>query len=148
MKKRWFLVPILAGVLALGITGGVALANDAGTGDASPWSTFASKVAAILGLEEAQVQDAFNQASRETQDEALQQKLDRMVEEGRMTQPQADEYKEWHLSRPEGLSPRDPFGGFRGHGFHRGRMRGFGGMWFNCPESVTPIPESSGATTS
>ena len=121
MKKRWFLVPILAGGLAIGIMGGVALAQDDGTGDVSPWSKFTSRVAVILGLEEAQVQDALDQAAREIQDEALQQKLDWLVEEGRLSPEQADEYGSWHQSRPEGITP---FGGFGDRGFHRGRMWG------------------------
>ena len=147
MKKRWFLVPILAGVLAISITGGVALAQDDGTGIGSPWSKIASKVAVILGLEEADVQAALDQAAREIQDEALQQKLDCMVEEGRLTPEQADEYGQWSQSRPEGIAP---FGGFGGRGFHRGGMMGGSGgrgMWFHFGSPPAPTPDDSGATS-
>jgi len=146
MKKRWFLVPILVGGLAIGIMGGVALAQDDGTGDVSPWSKFTSRVAVILGLEEADVQNAFNQAAREMEDEALQQKLDCMVEQGRLSPEQSDEYGSWHQSRPEGITP---FGGFGDRRFHRGRMSGGPsgrGMWFNSAESVTPTPEGTEST--
>lgn len=144
MKKHWLLVPILVGVLALGITGGIALAQGGGTGDASPWSSFTSRVAAILGLDEAKVQDAFDQAARDMQDEALRERLDNQVEQGRLSQEQADEYYEWYQSRPEGLlSPGLPFGGFRGPWFDRGGMwgglRGHG-KWFNHGAPATPTP--------
>ena len=133
MKKRWFMVSLIIGVLALGITGGAVLAHERGSGGESPWKSFASRVATILELDEAQVQDAFDQAKKEIQDEALQNKLDRLVEEGQLTQEQADEYKEWYLSRPEGLSP-----GFRGHSFHGGFRRGGFGFHHGVPAEPTP----------
>ena len=114
MKKRWFVVPLLVGVLALGIMGGTALAQDRGTSSDSPVGKFASKVAAILGLDETKVQDAFKQAAKETQDEALQTKLGRLVEQGRLTQEQADAYKAWYLARPEGIFQGLQLPGMRG----------------------------------
>ena len=114
MKRRLLFVTLLVGILAIGITGGTILAHGARTGGDSPLNSFASRVATILGIEETRVQDAFDQAAREMQDVALQQKLDRQVEQGHLTQEQADEHMKWFLSRPEGLS----FGpGFRRHGF-------------------------------
>ena len=104
MKKRW-LVALLVGVLALSITGGAVLAQDNGTGTDTPLKSFASRVATILGLEETQVQDALKQAATEMQDEALQRKLDKLVEKEKLTQEQADDYKEWYDSRPEGMFP-------------------------------------------
>ena len=86
---------------------------------------FAARVADILGLDETTVQDAIDQARAEMQEEALQAKLDRLVENGHMTQEQADEYKTWIESKPEGLSPK-MFGGF-GKKHHRFGGRGWGG---------------------
>ena len=103
MRKRWFFVTLLVGVLALGITGGTVLAQENGVGGDSPLGKFTSRVANILGLDEAQVQDALDQAAREIRDESLQLKLDHMVESGRLTQEQADAYLEWYQSRPDGL---------------------------------------------
>lgn len=149
MKRRWLFVTLLVGVLALGITGGTVLAQEDGTSSGSPLKSFVSRVAAILGLDEATVQDAFKQAAKETQDEALQRKLDAMVAQGRMTQEQADQYMQWYQSRPEALFPGFPFGGFGKHGFFRGGMmggRGWYGMGFN-KIAPTPTPGSSGATS-
>ena len=142
MKKRWFVIPLLVGVLALGITGGTVLAQEDGTSSDSPVGRFVSKVATILGLDEAQVQEAFDQAAREIQEESLQLKLDHLVEYGRLTQEQADEYLQWYQSRPEGLSPGFPFRGFGGHGFHRGMMRG-GHGWYGEVPPPTPTHDAS-----
>ena len=60
-------------------------------------------------------------------------RLQNMVDEGTMTQDEADELLEWMQSRPDapaGFGSRGA--GFRGHGgFHgMGGMHGFGGL---CP---------------
>ena len=135
-KRRWLYAFLLTGLLVIGITGGAVLAHGGGENGDSPVKSFASRVAGILGLDESQVQDAFKQARAEVQDEALQAKLDKMVEKGRLTQEEADEYKEWYDSRPDTLTP-----GFGGRKFHFGQ--GFGGlrfhhgmgMWDKAPQS-------------
>lgn len=135
-KRRWLYALILTGLLVIGITGGAVLAHGGGENGDSPVKSFASRVAGILGLNESQVQDAFKQARTEMQDEALQAKLDKMVESGRLTQEESDEYKEWYDSRPDTLTP-----GFGGRKFHFGQ--GFGsrrfhhgmGMWDKAPQS-------------
>ena len=135
-KRRWLYAFLLTGLLVIGITGGAVLAHGGGENGDSPVKSFASRVAGILGLDESQVQDAFKQARAEMQDEALQAKLDKMVEKGRLTQEEADEYKEWYDSRPDTLTP-----GFGGRKFHFGQ--GFGGlrfhhgmgMWDKAPQS-------------
>ncbi len=125
MRKHWLFVPGLAVILAAGfLAGGVALAQDNGTNGGSPMSSIVSRVAQILGIEEARVQDAFDKAVKEKKDEAIQSRLDYLVEQGRLTQEQADEYKQWYKSKPEGL---DRFGG-RGFGHGKGFGRGWGGM--------------------
>ncbi|MEK7777267.1 MAG: hypothetical protein AAB303_01405 [Chloroflexota bacterium] len=155
MKKRWIFVTLLVGALAIGITGGTVLAQgSAATGD-SPLKSFAARVAAILGVDEAKVQGAFNQAGKDMQDEALQKKLDNMVAQGRITQEQADQLKKWYQSRPDVLSPggpmdRGPMGGFGGRGGPRGHMfggRGWDGMGPNHGVAPTPTPTSSGNTS-
>ena len=145
-KRRWLYALLLTGLLVIGITGGTVLAQGGGENSDSPVKSFASRVAGILGLDESQVQDAFSQARTEMQDEALQAKLDRLVESGRLTQEQADEYKGWYDSRPDTLTPG--FGGrkfhlgrgFGGHGFHHGM-----GMWDKAPQ--TESTDNVDATT-
>ena len=127
MRKRYWLTgTIVAAVMVLGIMGGVAMAQETSDEDGdSEKKSFAARVAEILGLDETTVQDAIDQAKAEMQEEALQAKLDWLVENGHMTQDQADEYKTWIESKPEGLSPK-MFGGF-GKKHHRSGGSGWGG---------------------
>lgn len=131
MRRRWLLVPVVLGLLALGITAGTLLAQNGGSDLTT--KTFAGRVAAILELEESKVQDAFTQASLEVHEERLQNKLDRLVEEGEITQEEADKYLEWFKSRPEGIMQRGHFGGHNragSFGGYRFGSRGAHGMGF------------------
>ncbi len=117
MKKKWLLAIVAVGILAAGLSIGAGFARggfSAGDGDRdgdSPKSTFISKVASILELDEDTVSDAFEQASSEMADEKVEAMLDAKVEKGLITQDQADEYLEWFQDRPD-----DGLGLFKGHG--------------------------------
>ena len=54
-------------------------------------------------MDTAIVDDAIKQAREELRDEAIPKKLDALVEKGRLTQAQADEYLDWIQSKPEGI---------------------------------------------
>ena len=71
--------------------------------DGGPRQIFLSKVADILGLDDEQVADAFVQARQEMRDEAQEQRLQRAVDEGRITEEEAEQIREWLQSRPEVL---------------------------------------------
>ena len=142
MRKRWIIVPMIAGLLALGIMGGTAAAQSAGGSDgASPVRGLLSRVASILGIEQSQVEDAFQQAAQEMKLERVQSKLDYMVEQGRITQEQATEYFEWYQSRPDiGIGRGFGFGG-RGFGQHMRGRKGFGGSKFHQQAPASEIPQ-------
>ena len=117
MRKRWILVPVVLVTMALAVAAvGVALAHES-KGD-SKADKFTSRVAEILGLDKAQVSDAMKQARQELRDEAMQSRLDSLVEKGLITQKQADEYLEWRQSRPEALSGFGKYGYKWGYGRH------------------------------
>ena len=143
MKKKWLFVPMLAGMLVLAVAGSTAFAQSESGGEGSPLSSLAGRVASILGLDEATVQDALDQARQELQDEAVQAKVDSLVEQGRITQEQADEYYEWYQARPEGLSH------FRsgGRGFGKFGHHGWHGRGFQHHAIPTPDAESSEETS-
>ena len=98
----------MLGAVAVGITGGVVVAQSSET-EASKETvgesgkSFAARVATILGLEltEEQVQNAFRQARKAKQDERYSEWLRRQVELGLLEQEQADENYEWYKSRPD-----------------------------------------------
>ncbi|MFH0846874.1 MAG: hypothetical protein V1894_02305 [Chloroflexota bacterium] len=114
-RKKSILIAVGVAVVAVGILGSVVLAQ---TESESTEKSLFARVAAILGIEEQKVEDAFNQAQQEMAAEAQDAWFKKLVEEGRLTQEQADQYKTWWQARPDlpaGFGLRGGFG-FRGHG--------------------------------
>ena len=97
-------------------------------GDDSVAGSLATRVAEILGLDAAAVGDAISQARRELRDEAVQEKLNALVEKGRITQEQADENRNWFQSKPEDVPAigKQFFGKMGHHGDWKGHSRFFG----------------------
>jgi len=66
------------------------------------------KVAGILGITEEELKEAFAQAREEMMEERCEetfyQLLDKAVEEGLLTEEEAEEIREWWEQRPEALS--------------------------------------------
>jgi hypothetical protein len=71
-----------------------------------------------VAIDPQQLKNAFTQAQGETQGEALQSRLEKLVNDGKITQEEADQYLEWWQSRPNIELP-----GLGGYG------RGGGMMW-------------------
>ncbi len=132
MRKRTIAILVAAGLLALGLTVGVVMAQDGGNGASSTpaaGTTFADRVATILGLESDTVREAFTEARRDQEDEAYKSRLDRMVEAGRLTQEEADTRYAWFQDRPDSMI-REHGKGKRGRlSFNRGRFDGPGDGW-------------------
>ncbi len=101
MKKRWFFIALSMALLTLVVGGGALLAQGSALGGDAARQSIISRVAVILGLDEATVQDAFDQAGREHQDEAIAMRLSRLVENEKITQAEADETSAWFLRRPD-----------------------------------------------
>jgi len=125
--KKWVIVVVLAVVVVAGSVAGVALAADNGDeGGSAPVGDGAllDRVCQIYEkntgttIDPEALQDAFAQAQSEMQDEAMQNRLQNLVEQGKITQAQADQYLEWWQARPDvaaGFGCR-VHGGFRGMG--------------------------------
>ena len=150
MRRRLLIIPVVVLVLAVALVGGVVLAEGIADGDGSRGDIndgnskgFAARVAEILGLEEDTVADAMEQARQEMHDERVKAWLDKMVESGKITQEQADDYQEWLDDRPDGLD-RSWGKGFGGHhGFHS-RGRWGKGFWNkDSPDSSESSTEST-----
>ena len=133
MRKRWLVVPVLAGLLLTGAIAGTAFAHGGSSDDSSAGSRFVEILAGKLGIGEEELQTAVDETKDEVQaerkaarEQQLRDKLAAMVEHGKITQEQADEYLDWYLN-PSEIAPGDPRGksGF-GRG-HRGGKRG--GFW-------------------
>ena len=59
------------------------------------------RVAGILGIDEEDLSNAFEQARQEMCEDAFINRLNQAVEEGRITRGQADEIIEWWEQRPD-----------------------------------------------
>ena len=129
-SKKLIVAAILAAVVLVGSIGGVVLAqeNENTDGDSNQpgaiFSTVWDKVAIILqddgvDITTEQLKAAFTEAKGELRTEAMQNRLQSLVDEGKITQEQADEYLSWQAAKPD-IPVKF---GFRG--IHK--MHGFGG---------------------
>ena len=75
----------------------------------SQYDTFISKLADKLGLDEDTLSTAISEVRQEMRLEALEERLQEAVDEGTITQDEADQILQWMKSRPEAL---DELGGF------------------------------------
>ena len=135
MKKLRIIIPLSIAVVAVAIISfSIAFAQGNEGGDSNA-GKLATKVAEILGLDTAVVDRAIKQAREELRDEAVQNKLNALVENGKLTQEQADEYLNWVQSKPEGIPAigKQFFGkmghhkGWKGHGRFFGSRNYFKG---------------------
>jgi len=112
LRRLWITILAVAGLLAAAITGASVMAQEAGSEEAAtstpvpaPGSTtFLGRVATILGLEEATVEDAFQRARKDQRTEKYREALDREVGQGFITSEEADEQFLWFQSRPDSLA--------------------------------------------
>jgi len=126
-RKKLIIVAVLAAVMLVGSIGGVILAADNGD-DSQPEARYGAlwdRVSEIyeqktgVALDQEALKAAFAQAQSDMRTEALQKRLENLVDQGRITQEEADQYLEWQQSRPD-VPVKFGFGGWGGH-------RGFGG---------------------
>lgn len=139
MSKR---MKILAGTLAVVVLAGVLVAGTVLAQEPTPTAgpgeyaqAFIGKVAQTLGLSETEVTDAFTQAATEV--------IQQAVDDGRITQDQADQI----IQRIE----EGGFGGFGWHGFGMGHGWGEGNhaegdhAEGSCPGHGTTAPAPEGS---
>ena len=133
LRRKWFIPMVLSLLLIGSVVGGlVALADDSSTNPEDQAQTVGryqillDRACAIyeeetgVAIDSEQLRDALNQARGELHEEALKNRLQNLVDEGHITQEEADQFLEWWQSRPD-IKPLLP--GLGGH-VHRGGM-----MW-------------------
>ena len=131
-NRKFIFIALLATVLLVGSIGGVVLAqteNDDENQPEAKCEALLNRVCAIyqentgVAIEQEALKDAFNQAQDELRTEAMETWLQSLVENGKITQDEADQYQEWRQSKPDvqlGFGMRGP-GKFQGMGGMRGR---------------------------
>jgi len=146
-KRKWFIPVVVVSVLLIGgIVGGVVVAgndnttNTEGQGQATNrYQALLDRVCAIyeektgVAIDSEQLKDALEQAQIEIQDGALGNWLQNLVDNGKITQEEADQYLEWWQSRPDVQLPSPRLGG-PGPGGGMGWGRGFGQLGGLCGE--------------
>ena len=132
MSKKAKILGAAVAVLALVIAGTVGMVTVASAEEPTPTPTAAAttpqadllaRVAEILGIDNQKVTDAFKQARQEMAQKALENALAKAVEEGRITQAEADQIKAWWGQKPEVLN-KGVFPGLGRLGLRGGRMCG------------------------
>jgi hypothetical protein len=140
-RKKLTIVVLLTVVVLVGSIGGVVLAQTENGDERQPGArngALLDKVYEIYNaanpenpIDREALEAAFAQAKGEMRDEARQSYLQRLVEGGRITQLEADQYEEWWQARPDTQLSRR-LGRLGGHGFGGRRGHRFGGE--PCPE--------------
>jgi hypothetical protein len=144
-KRKWFIPVVVVSVLLIGgVVGGVVVAGSNSSSNTEDQSQTADRYQALLdracaiyeentgvAIDSGQLKDALDQARSEMRDEALQNWLQDLVDKGKITQGEADQYLEWWQSRPD---IELPLPGLGGHGPGGGmvwgeRFQSLGGPW-------------------
>ncbi len=104
---KFLLSSVLAATMVVG-TAGVALADD-GQNSQGKQDGLLARVAQILNIDVQKLKDAFKQAVTEMRTERQNTGLQNLVENGKLTQEQADQLKAWLDSKPDipGINPRN-----------------------------------------
>lgn len=135
MSRRWFFSLVVA-MAAVGVLAG-ATAASAGFRGGMHGGEVLDKVASILGIQRSDLDEAFEQARSEVQDEKQADALAALVTDGTLTETEAAEIGDWLNDRPIALngiktSTRQSFK------FHRGGSdRTLGGGALNIP-AISP----------
>ncbi len=123
-SKKFIIAAALAIVIAIASFGGIALAADDGEDAEEPvavcdiWDDMAAALQENgVDVSADQLKDAFSTVMENRRDSAMQDFLDKMVEDGTITQDQADAYREWMEAKPD-------MGEEFGFGNHDGMLRG------------------------
>jgi hypothetical protein len=106
-KRKKLIAGILVAAMALtGVLVGTISADDQGS--ANPQTTLLARVAEILGINQTDLQNAFQQAMTEERDArqaemqaAQDARLQNLIDQGVLTQEQVDQWKAWLEARPD-----------------------------------------------
>jgi hypothetical protein len=144
-KRKWFIPVLVVSLLLIGsIAGGAIVAAQDSSGNAEDQSqTLLERVCAIyeeqtgVTIDSEQMKDALKQAREEMRDEAFENRLQNLVDEGKITEEEAGQLLEWWQSRPD---VELPLPGFGGPGPGGGIMQGRGFQHWGGP---CPVPDAS-----
>jgi hypothetical protein len=145
-RKKIILSVVLSTAAVVGITTGIVFAedeNDVAQPEARQ-EALLQRICEIyedntgVAIEPEMLKDAFIEAQEEMMAEAMEGRLDKLVEEGVISSEEAQQLKDWLAARPETSLPRRPI--FRGgpSGRFGPKLGGFGFPRRQCvPDNAT-----------
>ena len=128
-SKKLAIVAALALVVLAGSIGGAVVAQN--RDDSQPEAQHEALLARVceiyqeksgVAIDQELLKDSFAEAQAEMRTEALQNRLESLVDEGKISEDEAGQYFDWWQSRPD--VPVPVGFGFGGHG----GLRGWGGL--------------------
>jgi hypothetical protein len=149
-KRKWFIPVVVASVLLIGgiVSGAVVAAVDSSSNSESQtpgrFQELLDRACAIyeeetgVTIDSEQMKDALKQALEEMRDEALRNRLQNLVDEGKINEEEAAQLLEWWQSRPD---VELPLPGFGGPGPGGGIMQGKRFQQWGC--GPCPVPDAS-----
>ena len=142
MKKRLSIFLIGTAVSVVAVVGAFAgLAAAQSNDDDGDSQTFVERVAAVLGIESDDLESAMQQVKEEMRSEHRDAKFAELVENGTLTQDEADAIKGWQDLKPE---IEFSFGGEDGDGKRGWGRKGFGhgsGRWLGSSDKIDYLVE-------
>lgn len=148
-KRKWFIPVVVVSVLLIGgIVGGVVVAADDSSNNTESQTSgrfqeLLDRACAIyeeqtgVTIDSEQMKDALKQALEEMRVEALEDRLQNLVNEGNITEEEAGQLLTWWQSRPD---VELPLPGFGGPALDGGIMQGRGFQHWGGP---CPVPDAS-----
>ncbi len=131
LRRRLWLLPLATLVVAGAVTGGVVLAQGNDSGASQPKDSVLERVAELLDIDPSVLKDAFEEARGDLRAEGIDDLIEKLVADGRLTEEEAGEVRAWLDARPEALAGL----GLRGLGplHHGGSPRIFKRFEFRVP---------------
>lgn len=112
-NKKVLVIALVAALVVTATIGGVALARTGTASTSQPGALsgvtanatqpkpLLARAAEILGIDQQKLEASVKQAKSEQQLEALKNRLQKLVQAGKITQAQADAYLKWWQSKPD-----------------------------------------------
>jgi len=135
-KRKWFIPVVLSLVLIGGVTGGVVAAANNSSGSTEYQTQATERCQALLdrvcaiyeeqtgvAIDPEQLRNAWRQARGEMVDAAVENWLQNLVDNGKITEEEAQQYLDWWQARPDVELPLPRLGGLGQQG---GMMLGCG----------------------
>ena len=134
-KRKWFIPVVLSLVLIGGVTGGVVAAANNSSGSTEYQTQATERCQALLdrvcaiyeeqtgvAIDPEQLRNAWRQARGEMVDAAVENWLQNLVDNGKITEEEAQQYLDWWQARPDVELPLPKLS----------RLGQLGGMMLGC----------------